>query len=75
MFVHLPTFVLLQQLVVELHHLLELAQLQQALAQVESYRQANLLQRLPVLAVPVHLQGWEGWMCREVKKGETERKV
>lgn len=55
--VRLPTFVRLQQLVVELHHLLELSELQQALAQVESHRQANLLQRLPVLAVLVHLQG------------------
>lgn len=55
--VRLPTFVRLQQLVVELHHLLALAELQQALAQVESHRQANLLQRLPVLAVLLHLQG------------------
>lgn len=57
--VRLLTFVRLEQLVVELHHLLKLAELQQALAQVEGHRQANLLQRLPVLAVLVHLVG--GW--------------
>lgn len=49
------TFMLLQQLVVELHHFLVLLELQHALAEVESQRQTHFLQRFPVLAVLIHL--------------------
>lgn len=38
------TFMLLQQLVIELHHPLVLLELQQALAQVEGQRKAHFLQ-------------------------------
>lgn len=50
------TFVLLQQLVVELHHPLVLLELQQALAQVEAQRKTHFLQRLRVLGLSVHLR-------------------
>lgn len=61
------TFMLPQQLGVELHHLLVLFQLQHALAEVESQRKPHLFQRLPVLALLIHLRGirsgqvrWDG---------------
>lgn len=55
----------LQQLVVELHHLLVLFELQHALAQVESQRKTHFLQRLPLVCLLVHLprtrkKGWDG---------------
>lgn len=51
------TFMLLQQLVIELHHSLVLLELQQALAEVEAQRKTHLLQGLQVLGLFVHLQG------------------
>ena len=63
------TFVLLQQLVVELHHLLVLFELQQALAQIESQRKTHFLQRLPVLGLLLHLHREHtertGWVVEE----------
>lgn len=47
---------LLQQLVVELHHSLMLLELQQALAEVQRQRKTHLLQRFQVLRPSVHLQ-------------------
>lgn len=55
---------LLQQLVVELHHLLVLCELQHALAQVESQRETHFFQRLPVVRLLVHL--------RRAGRGEEE---
>lgn len=64
---------LLQQLVVELHHLLVLFELQHALTQIESQRKAHFLQRLPVISLLIDLpmtqdriggggsgDGWQG---------------
>lgn len=53
------TFMLLQQLVIELHHSLVLLELQLALAEVEAQRKTHLLQGLQVLGLFVHLQGRE----------------
>lgn len=54
------TFMLLQQLVIELHHPLVLLELQQALAQVKGQRKRRFLQQLQVLGLSVHLRA-RGW--------------
>ncbi|TNN72736.1 hypothetical protein EYF80_017020 [Liparis tanakae] len=46
----------LHHLVVELHHLLVVFELQQTLAEVQSQRKTHFLQRVPVLARPIHLK-------------------
>lgn len=62
----------LQQLVVELHHSLVLTELQHALAQVEGQRKSHFLQRLGVLALPVHLASTQRGGGGEGRQRERE---
>ena len=54
------TSVLLQELSVELHHLLVMVQLQQTPTEVKGQWEADLLQGLPVLALPVNQLNTQG---------------
>lgn len=51
------TSVILQQLVIEIDHLLEFSELKLALAEVESEWNTHFLQGLPVLSFIVHFLG------------------
>lgn len=66
----------LEQLAVELHHLLVLSELQQALAQVESQWEAHLLQRIPVVGLLINLRsaqrGQGGWAAMDAE-GNVEQ--